>query len=224
MPRRPRLVRRSGRAGRTRRSSPAVVARKAERREELLASAASAIASQGASISMDEIALACGVTKPILYRHFGDRNGLIRALAERFATTMFEQLDSALSASDEPRTLLVTTIDTYLGLLEREPDLYQFVTQRSIDTANTSDARNLVGDFQREVGRRVAVVMGERMRELGIDSGGVEPIAQGIVGLVHSAGDWWLERRSMPRSRLVRYVCDLLWNGLAGMARQEGAF
>ncbi|HUY85906.1 MAG TPA: TetR/AcrR family transcriptional regulator [Acidimicrobiales bacterium] len=191
--------------------------RRALRRESYLEATATAIRTRGPAISMEDIASACGVTKPILYRHFADRNGLVRALADKFAGQMFVDLDLALNSSLDPRRLLSSTIDTYLRLLEKEPEIYQFVTQRAVDHQG-AESPTMIGDFQREVGRRVALVMGEKMREAGMDSGGVEPIAHGIVGLVHSAGDWWIERRSMPRHRLVAYLSDLIWGGLTGMA------
>jgi len=36
--------------------------------------------------------------------------------------------------------------------------------------------------------------------------------------MVQLAGDWWLERRPMPRPRLVAYLADLLWNGFSNRA------
>jgi hypothetical protein len=65
-------------------------------------------------------------------------------------------------------------------------------------------------------------VLGEQLRALGIDSGPAEPWAFGIVGMVHLAGDWWLERRTMTRARLVDDLTTLLWNGLGGLTVTRG--
>ena len=97
--------------------------------------------------------------------------------------------------------------------MERDPSLYRFVVQ-----GVTADTADTLGDFMDQVGRRVAIVVGEQLRAAGQDSGGAEPIAHGIVGMVHSAGDWWVERQTMPRARLVGYLTDLLWSGLAPLA------
>ncbi len=193
--------------------------RKRKRRYYLEATKA-CVRAKGPKVSMEEIAHACGITKPILYRHFGDRAGLVQALADQFAAEMFEQIDEALNSQLNPRDLVMATIDTYLRQLDKEPEIYQFVTQRSSSNLQ-GHLPSIIGNFQREVGRRVAVVMGEKMREFSMDSGGVEPLAQGIVGMVHSAGDWWVERRSMPRERLVTYIGDLIWHGIVGMASNK---
>src|SRR4051812_12282832 len=176
-------------------------ATRAARRAELLDAAVRVIRRDGPTPSMDAIAAEAGITKPILYRHFGDRGGLVAALASRFATELRDVLTGALSADDDPRAVFVGTVDAYLAFVERDPHLYRFVAQR-LD----ADSAASVEDFRRQVGRQVAVVLGEQLRALGRDSGGAEPMAHGIVGLVHAAGDWWVERQTMPRARLVQYL------------------
>ena len=162
---------------------------------------------------MEAMAAEAGITKPILYRHFKDRAGLVAAVADRFAVALTAELDAALLSNQGPRDVLVQTIDAYLAFVERDPSLYRFVVQ-----GVTADTADTLGDFMDQVGRRVAIVVGEQLRAAGQDSGGAEPIAHGIVGMVHSAGDWWVERQTMPRARLVGYLTDLLWSGLAPLA------
>ena len=181
-----------------------------DRRPELLDAATEAIRRHGPGASMTQIAAVAGITKPILYRQFGDRTGLVHALADRFATDLARELETPLRSDAAPRDVIIRTIDAYIAFVERDPDVYRFVVER-VD-GDTS----LIGFMQR-IGQQVAVVLGEQLRAAGQDSGGAEVIAQGMVGLVHSAGHWWVERQTMPRTRLVEYLADLLWTGVAGM-------
>ena len=64
------------------------------------------------------------------------------------------------------------------------------------------------------VGQLITQAIGEAMRQQGLDSGAAEPWGYAIVGAVHLAGDWWLERRTMPRERLVDYLTSLVWDGM----------
>lgn len=185
------------------------VAREA-RKEELLDAAVRVIRRDGPKPSMDTIAAEAGITKPILYRHFRDRDGLVAALADRYATELRGVLSGALAAGDDARTLFVGTVDAYLAFVERDPHLYRFVS------ASTS-----VEGFLQQVGRQVSVVLGEQLRAAGADSGGAEPMAHGLVGFVHAAGDWWLDRRTMRRERLLRYLTGLLWDGLGNVTNQR---
>jgi AcrR family transcriptional regulator len=186
-----------------------------DRRPELLDAAAAAIRHHGAGASMTQIAAQAGVTKPILYRHFGDRDGLVHALAERFATDLLAELQAALQSSDDQRMLIVATIDAYIAFVERDPDVYRFLVQ------HVGNGEVGVIGFMHQVGQQVAVVLGEQLRAAGRDSGGAEPLAHGIVGMVHAAGHWWVDHRSMPRARLVEYLADLLWTGVAGLVLTE---
>lgn len=163
---------------------------------------------------MEELARAAGVTKPILYRHFGHRDGLIAALANRFADALEASLVAALAAGDTPFETLFATIDAYLSFVERDPEVYRFLVAQLHGEPPENEIS--LGNFLRQVSAQVAVVLGEQLRAAGLDSGGAEPLAHGIVGMVHSAGDWWLERRTMPRARLVEYLAGVLWAGLSG--------
>lgn len=186
------------------------------RREALLDAAVDAIRRHGPRVSMEELGKAAGVTKPILYRHFGHRDGLTTALATRFAGRLQATLEAAMTTTGgTPRDSLESTIDAYLAFVESDPEVYRFLVARL--PAAGPDSEFSVGHFLGQVGDQVAVVLGEQLRSAGLDSGGAEPLAHGIVGMVHSAGDWWLDRRTMPRARVVHYIGRLLWGGLVGM-------
>ena len=68
------------------------------RRDELLGAALDVIRRVGPGASMDEMAAEAGITKPVLYRYFRDRDGLIAAVAERFSDGLVERLEQALAA------------------------------------------------------------------------------------------------------------------------------
>jgi AcrR family transcriptional regulator len=193
--------------------------RREERRAQLLDDAIEAIREVGPGATMEQLARRGGVTKPILYRHFGDRDGLIAAIAERFSAEVLGSVGSALQTGGTPRDLIERSIDAYLSFIEREPSLYRFLLQQAVNTAGLVQASPLVGN----VARQVAQVMGEELRREGVDSGPAVPWAYGVVGLVHQAGDWWLDDRTMTRPRLVGYLTDLIWGGLSTAAGTVGA-
>jgi AcrR family transcriptional regulator len=197
---------------RARRPNPGRDVHKAQRREELLDAAVRTIRRVGPAASMEDIAAEAGITKPILYRYFGDRGGLTAGVAERFAGELMARLRAALASSAPPRDLVAATIDAYLAFVEADPELYRFLI-RGAAVADPSSHATL-SSFVRQVGQEVAVVLGEQLRAAGRDSGAAEPWAYGIVGMVHQAGDWWVQRRTMPRARLVEYLTSLLWSGV----------
>ena len=148
---------------------------------------------------MNQIAVEARLAKPILYRHFGDKGGLYQALAERYVRQLMESLREALSAQVEPRARLAATIDTYLAFVENNVEAYRFLMHRAV--GERPEAQAAVSGFIRQVANEVAVELGEELRRNDLDSGAAEPWAYGLVGMVHAAGDWWVERRTMPRAR-----------------------
>jgi AcrR family transcriptional regulator len=184
---------------------------RADRRAELLDAAIAGIRKHGAGASMDTLAAEAGITKPILYRHFGDRAGLVNAIADRFATELERELLASIAeVSDDTHKLLTRTVEAFVGYLEQDTALYRFIIQPRYDAAVD------VGGFLNRISAYVAVGIGERLRSLGRDSGGAEVIAHGVVAFVHASGDWWVDRRTMPRAQLVAYVVDFLTDGFNG--------
>jgi AcrR family transcriptional regulator len=160
---------------------------------------------------MEQLAKAGGVTKPILYRHFGDRDGLIRAIAQRFSTDLLTSVTAPLTADTDARQLLHSTVDSYVAFIERDPNLYRFMMQQQPERTEELASMGSLIDL---IARQVAQVAGERLRAAGRDSGAAVPWAYGIIGLVHQAGDWWVDDQTMPRETLVNYLVSLLWDGL----------
>jgi len=185
--------------------------RRAERRTQLLDAAVTAIREQGAGATMEQLAKAGGVTKPILYRHFGDRDGLISAIAESFSADLLTSVTTPLGADATGRELLHSTVDSYVAFIERDPNLYRFMVQ---NLSQRGEGLNQITSLIDLIAKQVALVVGERLRRAGQDSGAAVPWAYGIVGLVHQAGDCWVDDQTMSRDTLVGYLVSLLWDGL----------
>lgn len=194
------------------------------RRRELLEAADRVVLRDGPQASMNAIAAEAGITKPILYRHFGDKGGLYRALAKRHTDALLSALRAALDAPAERRARVEATLDTYLAAIEARPQVYRFLMHPSDDSATSAEAA-LSTEQGFDVGRhsarccaasaRLGQVIVERV-DLGPDGEQMARIwGHGIVGMMHAAGDWWLADRPCSRERLVRSLADLLWGRLA---------
>jgi AcrR family transcriptional regulator len=160
---------------------------------------------------MEQLARAGGVTKPILYRHFGDRLGLITSIADQVAADLLGAVAGPMGADVTMRELLHATIDAYIGFIQREPNLYRFLVQQPPERG---DGLSQISSLVDTIAKEVALVAGERLRQTGRDSSAAVPWAYGIVGFVHQAGDWWVDHQTMGREALVEHLTALLWDGL----------
>ncbi|MDX3853507.1 TetR family transcriptional regulator [Streptomyces sp. AK02-01A] len=196
-----------------------------QRRRQLLEAADRVVLRDGPHASMNAIAAEAGITKPILYRHFGDKGGLYRALAKRHTDALLDALRAALDAPAERRERVEATLDTYLAAIEASPQVYRFLMHPAEDTQLPEqgfDVGRHSAPLLRRLGEELAKVIEER-----VDLGpGSEQLARvwghGIVGMMHAAGDWWLGERPCPREQLVRSLADLLWGRLAGVSDRAG--
>jgi AcrR family transcriptional regulator len=193
--------------------------RRAERRAEMVQAAIEAVRTHGPGASVAEIAAMAGITKPVLYRHFTDRADLQRAVGQQAAAMLIGRMAPELDPDREPAELVRGVIDAFLAGIEDEPQLWRFVVHHPIERAPGAE---VVDDAREQIARLLATLIGERLRGMGLDSGGAEAWAQGLVGMVQSAGDWWLERRTMSRGALTDYLTTLIWGGMSGVLAAGG--
>lgn len=187
------------------------------RREALLAAADLVVQRDGSSASMAAIAAEAGITKPILYRHFGDKSGLYAALAARHTDRLLVDLTAALRSAGTARDRVRRTVDAYLVVVEDEPQVYRFLVQ-SVEAAPVRrQVRGFIARLQEQLGAGIAV-------ELGLPAGDVRAAswAAGIIGMVQAAGEWWLDGGPCTRQELAEQLTDLLWGAYAAAAAERG--
>lgn len=164
---------------------------------------------------MEELASEAGITKPILYSHFGDRAGLAEALAERTADrlviTIEEALREASATANSAEVVTRSAIQAFCDFIEREAGIYRFLVRTTFDGPFP-----LSSHLATEVAARITKMLGRALREVGADSGAAEPWAFGAVGLSFAGAEWWAQRRTMTKGDLVEYLTQLLWGGLSG--------
>jgi AcrR family transcriptional regulator len=175
-------------------------------RPDLVLAALAAITRDGPEVSMDRIAAEAGVTKPILYRHFGDKEGLVQAVAAHCRRRLMAALAEALTASATGREIMAATMDRYLRFIEEQPNVYRFLVRRS-------DRQHALEGFTGSVADLLATQFRTFLELQDADVAAAEPWAHGMVGMVHEAGDWWLGRRDMSRQQLVEHLTVLCWDG-----------
>ena len=192
--------------------------RREQRREELLDVADRVIQRRGTDVSMDEIASEAGITKPVLYRHFGDKDGLWEALTHRYVDELTSVLRPAAETT-EGRARLAATIDAYLSYVELEPERYRFM----LTASGQSRTSPLVAEFRRRQVADCLFTAVDSLRRAGLDPGFAEPWAHCVSGMIRSAGISWLETRALPREQLVEYLTTILWDGFSSLRKKAAA-
>jgi AcrR family transcriptional regulator len=106
----------------------------AERREQLIDVTAQLAADEGFHrISIEAIARRAGITRPIVYEHFGDLPGLLEAMVDRENDRALAQLAEVLPAAiaGDPGEALVAALRAYLEAVRAEPARWRLVLMPS---------------------------------------------------------------------------------------------
>jgi AcrR family transcriptional regulator len=184
------------------------------RRRALLEAADRVIQRDGPEASMATIAAEAGISKPILYRHFGDKSGLYQALAERHIRRLIGDVRVEFLRPGDMRERTRASIDTYLSSISANLGLYRFLMHRA--SAEDQATHSTVSTVIREVGREIADVMSAEARLT--DRARAHIWGHAVVGMVHTAGDWWLDHPEVPRETVVTALVDLILDGLPAAA------
>ncbi|MBW8487146.1 TetR family transcriptional regulator [Actinomadura parmotrematis] len=199
-------------------TSPVGARRDPGRRRALLEAADRVIQREGPGASMASIAAEAGISKPILYRHFGDKSGLYQALAERHTRKLLEGIRAEFSRPGPIRDRTRSTIDTYLATISANLNLYRFLMHRA--SAEDAATHSAMSTMIREVGRALAEVMAAEGGAAGpADRVRAQVWGHAVVGMVQTAGDWWLDHSGeVARAAVVDGLADLILDGLPAAA------
>ncbi len=176
------------------------VQHRADRRRELVEHTLRAIRRHGASVGLDVIAAEAGTSKTVIYRHFGGRSGLYVAVVEAVDAFILADLRAALEGRDpEDVTGLVgAMVGAYLGLVERDPEIYRFVVTRPLVDGPVED--DPVAGLTDRISEQVAATLAGHLKRSGQDTTAASTWGHGLVGFVRAAADHWLSSGT-PRER-----------------------
>jgi AcrR family transcriptional regulator len=205
------------------------------RRRQLFATALRLFADRGyAATTMDDIAEAAGVTKPLLYQHFDSKRALYLELMDVFASVLVTRIVDATASADGPRQEVERGFAAYFALMVENEAAFRLLYGREAPAdQELSEAR-----------RRVEETIAQAIDPL-IDAG-LEPehrllLAHSVVGMAEGAGRHWLDARQRRASeaeleagtgstvpptdpaeeaaRLAIRLADLAWAGLRQVHR-----
>jgi AcrR family transcriptional regulator len=183
----------------------------AERRDQLIGVARICFAEKGFDgTSIEEIAARAEVSKPVIYEHFGGKEGLYAVVVDREVNALLGSLREALIDPRSPsRRLLERATMALLDYIESCPEGFQIIMRDSSELGGSGFA-SLLND----VIVRVEGLLIPRFEERGFDPKPVSLIAQALTGLVAMTGQWWLDNPEFTKEEVATYLVNLAWNGI----------
>ncbi|WP_273652156.1 TetR/AcrR family transcriptional regulator [Cellulomonas fimi] len=188
-----------------------------ERRAQLLDVSRRLFAEKGFDgTSIEEIASRAEVSKPVVYEHFGGKEGIYAVVVDREITALTGALTGALEGGGHPKVLVERTALALLSYIEASEDGFRILVRDSPVAQATGTFSSLIGD----VATKVEHLLADQFRSQGLDPRTAPIYAQMLVGMVALTGQWWLDARRPRKAEVAAHLVNLAWNGLSGLERR----
>jgi AcrR family transcriptional regulator len=192
-----------------------------QRREQLLDVSRRLFAEKGfENTSIEEIAARAEVSKPVVYEHFGGKEGIYAVVVDREMQALLNALTGALEHGGHPKALVERTALALLDYVEKSEDGFRILVRDSPVAQATGTFSSLIGDIATQVEHLLA----DQFKRTGLDPRTAPMYAQMLVGMVALTGQWWLDAKSDvrgPRKQdVAANLVNLAWNGLKGLERR----
>ncbi len=185
-----------------------------QRREQLLDIGRSLFAERGfGGTSIEEIANRAGVSKPVVYEHFGGKEGLYAVVVDREMEHLLDRITTALRSASHPRTVLEQAALALLDYIEASTDGFRILVRDSPVAQSTGGFASLISDAASQVEH----ILAAEFKARGFETKHAPMYAQMLVGMVALTGQWWLDVRKPKKADVAAHLVNLAWNGLAGL-------
>jgi AcrR family transcriptional regulator len=150
------------------------------------------------------------VSKPVVYEHFGGKEGVYAVVVDREMQSLLTQMTTALAEDAHPRLLLERAAVALLDYVESSADGFRILVRASPVASATGTFSSLLND----IARQVEYILGRQFSSRGYDPKLAALYSQALVGMVALTGQWWLDSRRPKKEEVAAHLVNLSWNGL----------
>lgn len=189
-----------------------------QRRQQLIEIGRALFAERGYdATSIEEIAQRAQVSKPVVYEHFGGKEGLYAVVVDREMSMLLDMITSSLT-QNRSRVRLEQVALALLTYIEERTDGFRILVRDQ--PAPNADGRysSLLNEAVNQVAHILAGDFGRR----DLDTSLAPLYAQALVGMVSTAATWWLDERTPPKEVVAAHLVNLCWNGLSHLEAEPG--
>lgn len=188
---------------------------RAERREQLIEIARGLFAERGLEgTSVEEIAAHAQVSKPVVYEHFGGKEGLYAVVVDREVRHLHDAIQEAITRPRTgPRRLIELGTLALLDYISESPDGFRIISRDSSPYTTSGTFQTILSS----IASRVEGLLADQFEHRGYKPNTAPLYSQMLVGVVALAGQWWIENRdttSLSKNEIAAHLVNLMWHGL----------
>jgi AcrR family transcriptional regulator len=190
------------------------------REQQLLEVAKELFASRGyQGTSIEDIASAAGVSRPIVYDHFGSKDGIYLACVRLARVEMERKFVEAAASTSEPAEQLWGGINAYFEFIERDTASWDVLF--GTGTAVAGPAAEEVTQLRFATVRRIGELIAPAVPH--VDPQSVEALAHALSGSGEQLARWWRQNPHLSREQVAGYHMAFAWLGLQQLVAQAQA-
>jgi AcrR family transcriptional regulator len=165
--------------------------------------------------SVEEIAARAKVSKPIVYEHFGGKEGLYAVVVDRETARLLDMITRRLGPGIGAREQVHASAMAFLDYIEDDPDGFRVLIRDSPSGFSGGGMAGLLSD----VASKAEEVLAGFFSESGLDVRAAPLYAQALVGMVVRVGAWWAEERKPSKEVVAEHLTALVYVGLSRLPR-----
>lgn len=182
-----------------------------QRRSQLVDVAKAVFAEHGYDgTSVEEIAAQASVSKPVVYEHFGGKEGIYAVIVDRESARLLEMITSRLGPDIGAREQIHASALAFLDYIEADPAGFRVLTRDSPARLGGDGMAGLLGD----VADKAEEILRGFFTRSGVDLEAAPLYAHALVGMVVHVGGWWADERTPSKERVATYLTALVYHGL----------
>jgi AcrR family transcriptional regulator len=195
---------------------------RAEREQQVLAAARALFAQRGyGAVTMDEVADAVGVTKPLLYIYFGNKERLYLACMEPAAEELREAVASAVAQAERPADALEPGVRAFFSFVDRDRDAWRVLFDETLPAGGEVARR--VAEQRAELEALVARLVVARLPGRGVGRAAVEAeaLSVALLGAAEALARWWLHTGALSAGEAAELLIKTVEPGVRARTTGE---
>jgi AcrR family transcriptional regulator len=189
----------------------------------MLDEARSLLAERGyAAVTMDDVAAAVGVTKPLLYAYFGNKDGLYLACMERAGDALLATVVDAVKAAEGPADATARGLRAFFEFLDADRSAWRVLFDETLPAGGEVAQR--IGEYRERLADLVSGSLLARMpeRRRARAAVEVEALSTALLGAAESLARWWLRTQAIPAGAAADLLIATVEPGLIARTRTRG--
>lgn len=189
-----------------------------QRRVQLLDAANDVFTTKGYhAAAMDDIAVAAGVSKPVLYQHFPSKLDLYLALLDASCDRLVGVVESALDSTEDNADRVVATIGAFYEFVSSASGEFRFVFES--DLTGDGQVQQRLWRVNNDIADAIAVVIAD---DTGLPHEQSKLLAISLVGIAQVSARYWVSgAQRIPVDEAKQLVSNLVWRGISGFPYRD---